>query len=125
MLSEKFIKTYESALATQDWAMVEPLIADKASVTFSNGTVHVGKAKIQAAFEHNFSMIKSEKYSIDNIVWLTKKAEYAVYLFEYNWAGIINNTSVSGSGIGTSVIIKEAGKWKLLTEHLGRKPDKL
>lgn len=119
-----FIKAYETALATQNWLQVAPLIAEEASVTFSNGTVHIGKDKVQAAFEHNFTTIKSEKYSIDQVTWLRQEANYAVYLFEFNWTGIINNKSVSGSGIGTSVIIKENGRWQLLTEHLGKKASK-
>ena len=121
MIPTEFIKTYESALATQDWKIIEPLISDKASVTFSNGTVHVGKNKVQAAFENNFAKIKSEKYAIENVQWIIKKEKYAVYLFEFNWTGIINGKLISGSGIGTSVIIKEDEKWKLLTEHLGKK----
>ncbi len=121
MTPEEFIRAYEAALGTQDWKVIDPLIANNASVTFSDGTVHAGKAKVQAAFENNFTKIKSEKYSIDNVVWLRKKEIYAVYLFEYKWTGIVNGTSMSGGGIGTSVIINENGNWKLLTEHLGRK----
>jgi len=121
MKPEDFIKSYETALATQDWKTVEPLISATASVTFSDGTVHIGKGEVQKAFENNFSKIKSEKYSIDSIKWLVKDETYSVYLFEFSWTGIINGKSISGNGIGTSVIMKEDGMWKLLTEHLGRK----
>jgi len=117
----EFIKAYGIALETQDWKVVEPLISAAASVTFSDGSVHLGKANVQRAFENNFKKIKSEKYSIENIKWLIREEEYAVYLFEFNWSGIINGKSVSGNGIGTSVIVKDNGKWKLLTEHLGKK----
>lgn len=121
MNPEEFIKLYEVALGTQNWKVVEPLIAKNASVTFSNGTVHIGKENVQKAFEKNFSIIKSEKYAIQHIQWLAMEEAFAVYLFEFNWTGLINNKPVSGSGYGTSVIIKEEEKWKLLTEHLGRK----
>ena len=53
MKPEDFIKAYEAALATQNWKNVEPLIAETASVTFSNGSVHLGKSNVQKAFENN------------------------------------------------------------------------
>jgi len=121
MTAEDFITNYIAALATQNWKEVKPLISEKASVTFSDGSVHLGKPKVRAAFENNFTSIKSEKYNISNVVWLKKEKAFAAYIFEYEWSGIINGKSVSGNGIGTSVIIKETSGWKLLAEHLGKK----
>ena len=118
---EGFIKSYEVALGSQDWEVVEPLISENASVIFSDGTVHLGKANVQKAFERNFSVIKNEEYIIKNVKWLAREELYAVYLFNFMWTGIINGKSVSGSGYGTAVLRKEEGKWELLTEHLGRK----
>lgn len=116
----EFIKSYENALRTQDWKIVEPLISSNASVTFSNGAVHIGKDNVQKAFERNFAAIKNEKYVIENVQWLMKDELCAVYLFEFRWTGIVNGNSVSGNGHGTSVLRKEEGQWKLLTEHLGK-----
>jgi len=120
-MPEEFIKTYEAALATQNWMHIAPLISSNAAVTFSNGTVHKGVPKIRSAFERNFEIIKNEKYTISNVRWLKKEKTYAVYLFDFSWVGIINHKKVAGNGIGTSVIIKEQGSWKLLSEHLGKK----
>ena len=121
MQPEEFIHLYEEALATQDWSQVEPLVHNDTCVTFSNGTVHKGKSEVQKAFETNFSLIKDEQYSISNVLWVMKGLETAVYLFEFNWSGIINEKPASGSGRGTSVLIKEADRWLLLVEHLGPK----
>lgn len=121
MKPEDFIKAYENALATQSWKNIEPLISESASVTFSNGSVHFGKSKVQTAFENNFKKIKNEKYLVDNVRWLSKEEKFAVYLFDFHWTGIVNGKSVSGDGIGTSVLVKEHHNWKLLTEHLGKK----
>ncbi len=123
MNPEEFIKSYETALGTQDWKIVEPLISEEVSVTFSNETNHIGKENVQKAFEQNFEIIKNEKYAIENIKWVVRDKKYAVYTFEFNWTGIIDGKRVSGNGLGTSVLIKEDAKWKLLTEHLGRKPE--
>jgi ketosteroid isomerase-like protein len=121
MQPEELIHAYENALATQAWSQVEPLIHADACVTFSNGTVHKGKAEVQKAFEKNFSLIKDETYSIANVHWVLKSPETAVYLFEFSWSGIINEKPASGSGRGTCVLIKETDKWLLLVEHLGPK----
>lgn len=121
MKPEDFIKNYEVALASQNWNNVESLIHENACVTFSNGVVHEGKAKVKIAFEKNFSLIKNEAYRIKNVRWLLKKESTAVYLFDFSWKGIINNKLVQGNGIGTSVLIQEKEKWILLTEHLGKK----
>lgn len=121
MEPEEFIRAYEEALGTQDWSRVDPLVHSDACVTFSNGTVHKGKPQVQKAFETNFSLIKDEQYSISNVHWVMISPETAIYLFEYNWSGIINDKPASGSGRGTSVLIKEADRWLLLVEQLGPK----
>lgn len=121
MSPEYFIQAYERALATQDWMNVDPLVHENACVTFSNGTVHKGKPAVRKAFEGNFSIIKDEEYSISNVHWVSLGSEMAVYLFEFNWSGLINDQPASGSGRGTSVLIKENDTWQLLVEHLGSK----
>ena len=121
MNPEEFIRAYEQALATQDWTNVDPLVHEKACVTFSNGTVHTGKLAVRTAFEANFSIIQEEEYVISNVHWVRKGAETAVYLFEFNWSGLIDDKPARGSGRGTSVLIKENDKWLLLVEHLGPK----
>ncbi|HKY55245.1 MAG TPA: nuclear transport factor 2 family protein [Anaerolineales bacterium] len=121
MNPEEFIRAYEQALATQEWINIEPLVHNNACVTFSNGIVHKDKEEVKRAFEKNFSLIKDETYSITNVHWVIKSSEMAVYLFDFNWSGIINEKPASGSGRGTSVLIKENNKWQLLVEHLGPK----
>lgn len=121
MRPEDFIKEYEAALKTQDWKNVDPLFHDNACVTFSNGAIHMGKSKVRIAFENNFSMIKSEEYSIQNVRWVLKNESMAAFVFEFYWQGIINKNLTKGNGIGTIVLINENGKWILLTENLSKK----
>lgn len=61
MPAKDFVKEYETALGTQDWISVAPLISDDAIVIFSNGSLHAGKEAIKAAYQHNFSAIKGEE----------------------------------------------------------------
>ena len=121
MTPEEFVRAYGQALGTQSWTNVEPLIHEDACVTFSNGTVHKGKSQVKIAFEKNFSLIKDEAYSMSNLHWVMKGPETAVYLFDFQWSGVINDKPASGMGRGTSVLIRKDGRWKLIAEHLGLK----
>ncbi len=119
MNQEQFIKDYEAALASQNWDNVEPLIHELACVTFSNGSVHKGIYAIKEAYKRNFAIIEDEEYSIADVHWILKKEAIAVYLFSFYWSGKINGQQASGSGRGTTVIMFENGRWKLIAEHLG------
>ncbi len=116
---DEFIPLYEHSLASQHWHAVDPLVHDDACVTFSNGTVHVGKAAVQRAFEGNFAAIADEEYRISNIRWVHRGSEIAVYLFDFNWSGRVGGRPASGSGRGTTVLHRNDDGWRLLVEHLG------
>jgi ketosteroid isomerase-like protein len=121
MTLEEFVRAYEEALGTQNWMHVEPLVHKDACVTFSNGTVHKGREQVRQAFERNFSVIQDEEYAITNVHWVHRGDETAIYLFEFSWRGTIDAKPASGSGRGTSVLIRAGDKWQLLVEHLGPK----
>jgi len=119
MTPEEFLRSYESALATQSWQAVSPLIHQEACVTFSNGRVFMGKAEVQGAFERNFALIQEEQYSISSIYWLKKTDDFAVCLYSFHWSGLINGEPARGTGRGTAVLVTQQEHWLLLTEHLG------
>ena len=72
MTVEDFIRAYEAALASREWARVEPLVHEDACVTFSDGSVHVGKAAVRTAYEANFSAIEDEEYRVSNVRWVRR-----------------------------------------------------
>jgi ketosteroid isomerase-like protein len=117
--AEEFIPLYERALASQGWSAVDPLVHDDACVTFSNGTVHLGKAAVQKAFEGNFAAIAHEEYRVSNIRWVHRGPEVAVFLFDFKWSGRVQGRPAGGSGRGTSVLHRDDDGWKLLVEQLG------
>lgn len=112
------MKKYEAALATQDWAQVDPLMHPDVSVTFSSGTYR-GKAAVEPAYRKNFALIKDERYSISDVHWVSKDTSYAVCMYDFRWSGQIGGKLASGSGRGTAVLKNENGSWLLLVEHLG------
>lgn len=115
-----FARHYEAALRTQQWDAVSPLIHPDASVTFSDGSVHKGKDAVRAAYERNFAAIKNEDYRVSNIHWLAQEQDFATYLFDFHWTGLIGGKTMSGSGRGTTVLTRLQDQWQLLAEHLGR-----
>jgi hypothetical protein len=118
---EDFLNNYESALASQNWETVSPLIHEEACVTFSDGSRYVGKTEVKQAFERNFDLIQNEEYRISNVRWIRKRAEFAVCIYDFSWQGIIQGESSKGLGRGTMVVSYEDGHWWLITEHLGPK----
>ena len=119
MTPDQFVVAYERALGTQSWVAVEPLIHDDACVTFSTGSVHKGKQAVRAAYEANFKAITGERYRISNVHWALRGPETAVYLFDFEWSGMIDGHEASGIGRGTAVLILKDGRWQLISEHLG------
>ena len=121
MEAVEFLIQYESALATQDWGSVSPLIHNDACVTFSNGACHIGKPEIKKAFIRNFDLIQDEEYKISGVKWVVKSDVYAVCVYDFHWCGLIKGEPANGSGRGTMVINREDGAWRLIAEHLGPK----
>jgi ketosteroid isomerase-like protein len=119
MTPQDFVRAYEAALATQDWSHVEPLMHPDVCVTFSTGARRQGITHVERAYRENFAGIKDEHYAISDVHWVSCDAAYAVYLFRFRWSGRIDGELASGGGLGTAVIKCEAGRWRLLTEHLG------
>ena len=118
MTPQDLMQAYERALASQDWNNVEPLMHQDICVTFSSGTFK-GKEEVRKVFEHNFSVIEDEEYSIDDQHWAFVGQESAVCLYSFQWQGLIIGLPASGGGRGTSVLMYVAGKWQIIAEHLG------
>ncbi len=118
---QDFIPAYEQALASQDWEVIAPLIHPGCVATFTEGTYH-GKTQVEAAFRKTFALIQDEKYALSEVHWVTNTASYAVMTYIFSWSGLINGKPASGSGRGTSVLVRENMQWLLLCEHLGPLP---
>lgn len=121
MSPEGFIESYKKAMASQQWANVEPLIHPKATVLFTTGT-YIGRLAIQEAIQHNFDTIQEDSYSISNIHWIHVDERNATCIFEFHWEGIVKGSVASGCGQGNMVLVKEDEDWQLMLEHLSLRP---
>ncbi|MGI9280352.1 MAG: DUF4440 domain-containing protein [Endozoicomonas sp.] len=121
MSPQDFIKSYESALASQNWNHIAPLLHTDICVTFSDGT-YKGIEAVKSVFIRNFSAIKDEDYRISRIHWAHIADQSAVCLYEFQWEGLIHGEKCSGGGRGTSVLVREKDQWLLVSEHLGPYP---
>ena len=121
MTPQEFLQQYEQALAAQSWPVVAPLFHPDVCVTFNDGT-YKGIAEVQQAFESTFGLIEDEEYRIKDLHWVRQTDDYAVCLYTFHWRGLVGGKPAQGSGRGTSVLVKEDGRWLLLTEHLGPNP---
>lgn len=118
MNAEQLMRTYEAALATQDWQVVKPYFHPDVCVTFNDGT-YKGLAEVARAFERTFALIKDEQYQISHLHWAFQNEVTAVCLYNFHWSGLINGQPASGGGRGTSVLINGENGWQIIAEHLG------
>lgn len=98
------------------------MIHEDACVTFSGGESFRGKAAVRTAFEGNFALIRDEEYTLSDLHRVCKSPAFAVFTFSFAWSGVISGKPAAGGGRGTSVLVKENGRWLLLAEHLGPAP---
>lgn len=109
---------YKAALATQRWDEVSPLIHEDACFIFSEGT-YFGKAAIEPAFRATFNLIKSEHYASKDVVWTYVHGDSAACAYGFEWSGLIEGQLASGTGRGTTVVVRSRDRWQIIHEHLG------
>jgi ketosteroid isomerase-like protein len=118
MNHKTLLADYKDALATQCWEVVAPLIHDDACFIFSEGT-YFGKAAIEAAVRSTFNLIESEHYAIKDVVWTYVHDDSAACTYGFEWSGLINGHPASGTGRGTTVVVRGGDRWQIIHEHLG------
>jgi ketosteroid isomerase-like protein len=116
----EFMMAYERALNSHDTEAALSMVDEGAVYMFSDESVHVGKRAIGTVIRRNFELIKEERYSIDNVMWLVNSGEVAVCVYDYSWSGTIQGEPATGSGRGTTVLKRSEDGWKVVHEHLSR-----
>jgi ketosteroid isomerase-like protein len=98
--------------------MVAPLIHEDACFIFSEGT-YFGKAAIERAIRTTFDLIQGEHYAIRDVVWTYVHDDSAACTYRFEWSGLVDEQPASGTGRGTTVVIRDGVRWQIIHEHLG------
>lgn len=118
---QAFLKEYEKRLSYHDWKKVEPLIHEAAVFIFTEGTFR-GKEAASEAFTRTFTLIEEEVYRITHVNWTAESETVAACEYVFEWSGIVGGERSSGTGRGSSVLVKDEKGWQLILEHLGPPP---
>ncbi len=114
---DEFMKEYWEAGSSRDFNKVAGYLHETASFYFSEGAFN-GFEQIKKAFENTWAAILNEVYTTGNIRWIIQLDEFAVCTYEFKSEGFIDKTRRTLNGLGTNILLKEAGEWKIVHEHL-------
>ncbi|MCW8375883.1 YybH family protein [Streptomyces justiciae] len=112
-----FMGEYERANNSHDIERVVPFIAEDATYWFSDGS-YQGIEEIRSAIEKTFMKILDEVYEVRDLEWPVLTPDVAVCRYRFAWTGVVDGEPRSGQGRGTNVIVRRAGRWRMLHEHL-------
>lgn len=113
-----FLKKYEAAANSGDFANVRDMIHPDAIFRFTDGDF-IGREAVQAAFEKTWGLdIQDERYYMTNINIVSKDAKSATITFTFNWTGLVKGKPVHTVGRGTSVIVRNGDSLQFILEHL-------
>ena len=114
-----FIKQYVDATNSHNFDNVQPLVL-KEAVYWFNKEESRGIVTIRANFEKSWNYLPDEIYGIEKVEWLAVTPNTAACRYEYTFCGTHDGVRVEGRGFGTSVLVKQDGKWLITHEHLSR-----
>lgn len=112
-----FLKRYEVATNTHDFANVAPLIHADAQYRFTDGDF-AGIEAIQKAFEDTWARIQNETYLISDLKVVNADARSASVSYTFHWSGMVDGQSKSSAGRGTNVLVKGDAGLQCVYEHL-------
>ena len=121
MSARDALKAYERLINRHDFGLLVDLIAPDAVFWFADGS-HAGLAEIRAAFEQTWQNLADETYWLDEVVWITDGDTSAACIYRFNWKATVDCKPRSGSGRGTTVLDRAAGRWQIVHEHLSAYP---
>lgn len=120
MTPDEFLREYAASGRAGGVERTLELVHDRAVYWFSDGTSHVGKAAIERAIRRNLEAIEDEDYRIRDIVCVAQSPDVAACIYRFEWSGKVRGSLASGSGRGTSVLIRKGDAWVVVHEHLSK-----
>jgi len=118
MSARATLAAYGERINAQDFDLLLDLIAPDATFWFTSGSQE-GIAAIRTAFETTWQVMgPDEHYWLTDIEWVAEGDRAACCIYQYNWSA----KGDSGSGRGTTVLAQTSAGWRIVHEHLSRKP---
>lgn len=114
----KFVLSLSIATNSHDFNQVAPLIHPEARYFFSNGREMNGIDEIRKGFEDTWQRIQSEIFRTDEIRWRMVMPQAALYVYRYDWSGIVRGSYSSGEGRGIQLLRKTDEKWQVMRQRL-------
>ena len=119
-----FLHHFEELAGQEDFALIRDLIDERAVFRFNDGDF-VGRDAIQAVFETTWRgdpSVKRARFYLSDIVVLTTDTRSASATYTWNWEGAQAGRAFTIRGRGTRVLALDAGRWRIVHEHLSRFP---
>jgi ketosteroid isomerase-like protein len=120
----RFLNHFEEVAMKEDFNLLRDMIDERAYFRFNDGDF-VGHPAIQAVFEKTWRgdpAVRKARFYLSDIVVLTTDRSSATATYTYNWEGSQSGREFKIQGRGTRVLVVEAGKFRIVHEHLSRFP---
>lgn len=121
--AEAAFERYRTKINTHDFdQLAQDVIAPDALFVFTEKT-HRGIDEVRAAFNHTWSVLPDEVYTMSDAQWLARDRDTAVVVFRYSYKGTLKNGQpLTGGGHGTNLYKRTSSGWRLAYEHLSHDP---
>ncbi len=119
-----FLHEFEALAEREEFDLIREFIDENAYFRFNDGDF-VGRAAIQAAFEKTWRgdpTVKKARFYLTDIKVLTVDDKTATATYTYHWEGSQGDQGFSIRGRGTRVLLRHAGGFRIVHEHLSRFP---
>lgn len=116
---ETFMKAYEAASGTKNFAKVAAFIHPDAIFRFTDGDF-IGLDNIQTAFEWTWNSADDDRYTVHNLQVTHLDVGSASVTYDFKWSGVTDGRSWTARGRGTAVIVRHDGRLEIVLEHLSR-----
>jgi ketosteroid isomerase-like protein len=120
----RFLHRFEALAEKEDFALVRPLIDERAYFRFNDGDF-IGHEAIQRAFEKTWRgdpTVKKARFYLSDITVLTTDRASATATYTWTWEGAQAGREFRIQGRGTRVLVLDQGQWRIVHEHLSRFP---
>lgn len=120
----QFLIDFERLAEQEDFSLIQDFIDEAACFRFNDGDF-IGRDAIKAVFEKTWRGdpgVEKARFYLSDIVVLATDVGSAAATYTYNWEGSQAGRSFTVRGRGTRVLKFEAGRFRIVHEHLSRFP---